>query len=269
MSPRRSLTSVFLVVATFASLCATTTAFAQGTTTPVAISPLQDIVALVSSHGWLPLFGFALLYARKLCGPDSRFPITLPAQWLPSVSAFLGLVYGVVSALQNGTPIGSAILSCIVLAGGSGFFDGILTAIVNHGAAPKWAQAAVFLIDDLSGGNTNATTAGKIAKAVAVKASMTALVLLGLGGLLGGTVATQTGCTAQQGQTAINSVPVDAAFVACVATTYAKEPAGTPILTVLEDGVAACGGSLLNVVNALDQSEPRAVHASVAHGSQK
>jgi hypothetical protein len=101
--------------------------------------------------------------------------------------------------------------------------------------------------------------------AVAAKLGTIAVTMLGLGGLFG----TQTGCTAQQGQTALNSVPVDAAFVTCVSGVYAKEPAGTPILTVLEDGVAACGGSLLNVVNALDQSEPRAVHASVAHGSQK
>ena len=271
MHTRRRVLSVLafamlVQVLLVAAFCGT--AFAQPVIplAPATSSPLEEIVSLISAHGWLPLFALGLLYARKLCGPDSKFPITVPATWLPTVSAFFGLAYGAVSSIQNGTALGQALLSCVVLAGGSGFFDALCTAIFNHGAAPKWAQSLVFLIDDLSGGNTNTTTAGKVAKAVAVKVGAAALVL-GLGGLLGGTVATQTGCTAQQGQTALNSVPVDAAFIACVSQSYAKEPAGTPILTVLEDGVVACGGTLLDVVNALDQKEPRAAHASVAHGS--
>ena len=165
-------------------------------------TPLQDIVALISSHGWLPLFAFALLYARKLCGPDSKFPINVPPTWLPTVSAFFGLLYGGVSSYEKGTPLGTAALTCVVLAGSSGFFDGLLTAIFNHGAAPKWAQALVALVDDLTGGGTNATKSGQAVKATgpAAPVSSTAAKVTGIVGALllvfglGGTATSTTAC---------------------------------------------------------------------------
>lgn len=261
----------------FALLClfAEAVAYAQPTPAPNA-PPLQDIVSLISAHGWLPLFALGLLYARKLCGPDSKFPITIPPTWLPSVSAFFGLAYGVVSSLVNGSALGPALLLCAVAAGGSGFFDGLLTAIFNHGAAPRWAQALVFLFDDLTGGGTNSTAAGKNVKAAAAApaasvagkagAALSALLLvLGLGGTLG----TQSACTPQQGTKVVNGLPADATFIACVWNTYQAEPAGTPALQVLDDEVKACGGDGAAAVTVLDQKEPRALHASVAHAAAK
>lgn len=149
-TPRLLLLAPFACALTLAALAGT--AHAQGPAPDPGSTPLQDIVALISAHGWLPLFALALLYVRKLCSPDSKFPIPVPAQWLPTVSAFFGLLYGLVSSIEKGTALGTAVLTCVVLAGASGFFDGLLTAIFNHGAAPKWAQAIVFLVDDLTGG---------------------------------------------------------------------------------------------------------------------
>ena len=261
----------------FALLClfAEAVAYAQPTPTPNA-PPLQDIVALISAHGWLPLFALGLLYARKLCGPDSKFPITIPPTWLPSVSAFFGLAYGVVSSLVNGSALGPALLLCAVAAGGSGFFDGLLTAIFNHGAAPRWAQALVFLFDDLTGGATNATKAGQAAKAAAPAATGPAtpgtvakaaggalsalLVVLGLGAI----IETQAGCP--QAQAAIGP---GIAFVECVVGKYLTEPAGTPMPTVVADEIAACGGDAASVVRALDAHEAPALHAGVAHAAAK
>ena len=262
-----------------ALLCLVTeaVAYAQPKPDPSA-TPLQGIVALFASHGWLPLFALGLLYARKLCGPDSKFPITIPATWLPTVSAFFGLAYGVVTSLVNGSAIGPALLLCAVAAGGSGFLDGALTAIFNHGAAPRWAQAIVFLFDDLTGGATNATKAGQAAKAAAPAATGPAapetstaaakvaggalsalLVVLGLGAI----VETQTGCPQ-----AVNAIVPGLVFAECVAAKYLQEPAGTPMPTVLLDEVQACGGDAVSVVRVLNISEAPALHATVAHGGK-
>jgi len=78
-----------------------------------------------------------------------------------------------------------------------------------------------------------------------------------------------SGCTAQQGTKVVSGLPTDATFMACVWATYQGEPAGTPILQVLDDEVKACGGDGAAVVSTLDQKEPRALHAAVAHAAAK
>jgi hypothetical protein len=70
-----------------------------------------------------------------------------------------------------------------------------------------------------------------------------------------------TGCPAA-------AVAPTAAFVACVATTYGEEPAGTPILTTIDDIAKNCAGDAVTIIAALDSQETRAAHASVAHGDR-
>jgi hypothetical protein len=137
----------------------TWTAFAQDPlpAPPPPTTVLDDLLTAVKSKSYLPLFGIALLYIRKLLSPDSKFPITIPARWLGVVSAFVGLVYGFVASLQAGSSIATALLACTVLAATSGFFDGLLTAIFNHDDAPKWAKALVLLVDNIVGGKVIAT----------------------------------------------------------------------------------------------------------------
>jgi hypothetical protein len=113
--------------------------------------PLSDLLALVQSQHWLALILLATLVVRKWTGPDSKFPIVISPRWQPTVTAAGGLVYGFVSALQQGQSIGTALIVMAVSAGAGGFLDGTLTAIFDHDNAPKWAKAIVFIFDDLTG----------------------------------------------------------------------------------------------------------------------
>ena len=118
----------------------------------------QEIITLVTAHNYLALFLIVAVYCRKLTSADSKFPITLPVNWRPSVSAFFGLSYIVVGARAAGQTWLTAALMGVAAGVATGFFDGLLTAIFGDPAkAPSWAKAVVFLIDDL-GGVTQQTT---------------------------------------------------------------------------------------------------------------
>jgi len=54
-------------------------------------------------------------------------------------------------------------------------------------------------------------------------------------------------------------------FAVCVIGEYEREPAGTPIATVIADEIATCGGDALSIVRVLDAHEPASMHAAVAH----
>jgi hypothetical protein len=120
---------------------------------------LTDLLSLVQSKHWLGLIAFAVLMVRKWTGPDSKFPVTIPATWAPTVTAAGGLAYGLVSALQTGQSLGMAALSMALAAGTGGFLDGMLVAIFNHDNAPVWARTLVFIFDDLTGGSAKPHTA--------------------------------------------------------------------------------------------------------------
>ena len=115
---------------------------------------LTDLIALLSGHNWLGLIALLTLLARKWCSADSKFPITIPPTWQPTVTAAGGLVYGLVSSLQQGQSWGEALLSMAITAGAGGFLDGLLTAIFDHDNAPVWARSIVFIFDDLTGGGS-------------------------------------------------------------------------------------------------------------------
>ncbi len=76
-----------------------------------------------------------------------------------------------------------------------------------------------------------------------------------------------SGCTAAQGQTALNAITPGLQFAQCVVNEYEKLPTGTPLLVVLEDEAEACGGDAQSVIQVLNVHEPAAMHATVAHGS--
>lgn len=113
---------------------------------------LTDLITLLSGHNWLGLIALLTLLLRKWTTADSKFPITIPPTWQPTVTAAGGLAYGLVSALQQGEPWGTALLSMAIAAGTGGFLDGLLTAIFDHDNAPVWARSLVFIFDDLTGG---------------------------------------------------------------------------------------------------------------------
>jgi hypothetical protein len=83
--------------------------------------------------------------------------------------------------------------------------------------------------------------------------------------ILGGKASSATGCSAQQGQTVAQLLGPGLIFAGCVWSTYQKEPAGTSLVTVVGDEIAACGGDGATVITVLDQHEPPAMHARMAH----
>jgi hypothetical protein len=122
---------------------------------------LTDLLSLLQAHNWLGLIALLTLLFRKWTGPDSKFPITIPVTWAPTVTAAGGLIFGLVTALQQGQSVGAAVLSMLVAAGTGGFLDGIVVAVFNHDNAPVWARSLVFIFDDLTGGGTPPTGAAK------------------------------------------------------------------------------------------------------------
>lgn len=123
---------------------------------------LQQILAALGSKHYLGLAIVLTLYLRKLASSDSKFPFTIRTTWLPSVSAFGGLVYGFESSLQGGASAGAAALGALAVAASTGFFDGLVTAIWANGNAPRWAQALVFLIDDIDSVSGSASGGGSV-----------------------------------------------------------------------------------------------------------
>jgi hypothetical protein len=113
--------------------------------------PLEQIVSLVQAGHWLPVILLATMIVRKWVSADSKFPVTIPKTWQPTITAAGGLAYGLELAIQQGQPIGSALLGMAVAAGTGGFLDGMLVAIFDHDNAPVWARSIVFIFDDLTG----------------------------------------------------------------------------------------------------------------------
>jgi uncharacterized membrane protein YedE/YeeE len=115
------------------------------------MTPLEQIVSLVQAGHWLPVILLTTMIVRKWVSSDSKFPISIPKTWQPTITAAGGLVYGLELAIQQGQPIGAALLGMAVAAGAGGFLDGILVAIFDHDNAPVWARSIVFIFDDLTG----------------------------------------------------------------------------------------------------------------------
>jgi hypothetical protein len=115
------------------------------------MTPLEQIVSLVAAGHWLPVILLATMIVRKWVSADSKFPVTIPKTWQPTITAAGGLVYGLELAIQQGQPMGTALLGMAAAAGTGGFLDGVLVAIFDHDNAPVWARSIVFIFDDLTG----------------------------------------------------------------------------------------------------------------------
>ena len=118
---------------------------------------LSQILTALDGRHYLALTILVTVYLRKLASPTSKFPLNIPTTWLSTVSAFGGLVYGFEVSLQDGVPVGTAVLTAVALAASTGFFDGLLTAIFAHGQAPAWARAIVGVFDDVAGPSSSGT----------------------------------------------------------------------------------------------------------------
>lgn len=162
---------------------------------------MNDILTLLTSHNYLALALFALLYVRKLLSTDSKFPLSVPAQWLPAVTGLLGVGYEVVSDVQSHVALQRVVVDALAFGAATGVGDALLTAIFSSGNAPKWAKAIVFIFDDLSGASA------------AKKGAVSALIPFALAASIG---LSQTSCAAGQ-KPLPDPIPQDLqAVVACV-----------------------------------------------------
>lgn len=122
---------------------------------------MNDIVTFLTSHNYLALALFLIVYARKLASPDSSFPVTIPTQWLPVVTGGLAMAYAGVNDIVQQKHLLNAVLDSLEVGGSIGVADALLTAIFASGNAPKWARAIVFIFDDLTGGSTQGKGGGQ------------------------------------------------------------------------------------------------------------
>ena len=112
---------------------------------------MNDIVTLLTSHNYLALALFAIVYVRKLTSADSKFPITVPPQWLPAVTGLLGVAYALVNDVLAHDAWMQTLTDALAVGGATGVADALLTAIFASKSAPSWARALVFVFDDLTG----------------------------------------------------------------------------------------------------------------------
>lgn len=127
---------------------------------PPSIEPftLPNVLSLASSHAWLPLAIVLVVYARHLLSEKSKLPVTIPARWLPTVTAFGGLLFTLLVARQAGAAWGVSLLGAFTAAVASGFFDGLAVGIFGSDPTkvPGWAKFVLALVDDLGGPGTSA-----------------------------------------------------------------------------------------------------------------
>ncbi len=248
-------------------------AFAQGAAAAPSFD-LLTLLGLISGHQWLPLAIAVAAYVRVLLSERSRFPLSVSAKWLPSVTALCGLGFGVLVTRQNGASWQDATISGFITAGGAGLFDGVLTAAYGNAAnAPAWARWIVGIVDDVTkdggGGGASASkpalaavsppapkppTAARLIGALAVAALVGLMGFaprptLSAGAMVGEAAATASGQGCSWLKSSPTTVPNQAAGeLACVGSQLLN---GTPTL----DGMLkACGPLALSAIFADAQS---------------
>lgn len=159
---RRPATVVFLpATAALFLLSAWMAAPSLAAPSPIVVDPsaapdLGTLLQLISSRAWLPIAILAAVYLRHMLSDRSKLPITIPATWLPTVSAGMGLLVAALVAVQAGAPVATAVLGALVTAAATGFFDGIVTGIFGADPArvPAWARWLLALVDGLGAGGS-------------------------------------------------------------------------------------------------------------------
>jgi hypothetical protein len=99
---------------------------------------LTDLITLLQAHNWLGLIALLTLLARKWTSADSKFPVTIPPTWQPTVTAAGGLIYGLVSGWSQGP--GSAVLSMLI----TGFATAIFVSTLIGLGASVYALAGLY-----------------------------------------------------------------------------------------------------------------------------
>jgi hypothetical protein len=206
-----------------------------------SIMPLTDLLGAISAHQWLPLLVLLALYVRKLLSSDSKFPITISPNMLPTVSGALSLIVTVVGAREAGKTWALAALSGFIAAVAMGFFDGLLAAIFGDPSkAPSWAKAIVYVVDDLGGGKKGQggfIAVGLLARVAGVTGVVTIVIVSA------GAVFSEAACTKPQAvAVAQDLTPAGACVVNDIVAKGVQDP-----VQILKD----CGGITIDGLYAI------------------
>jgi len=112
---------------------------------------LPQVLALVTTHSWLPIAILVAVYVRHLLSDKSKFPNPpIPPTWLPTVTAAVTLVFSVLVARQAGGSWSVALVGGFTTGAASGFFDGIVVGLFGSDPSkvPWWAKLVLALVDD-------------------------------------------------------------------------------------------------------------------------
>jgi hypothetical protein len=108
----------------------------------------QILSALKSGNTWA-IAAAITLYVRHVLSDRSKFPWTIPARWLSTVTAFGTLLASGELLRAGGLPWPAVGAASFGAAAVSGFFDGVIVAIWGKAEnAPAWARFVVMLADD-------------------------------------------------------------------------------------------------------------------------
>ncbi|SRR5579859_750809 len=146
-----------IVNVTLVVIFAASVALAQPFSPPGALPPppmpptpsVLTLVTLVTGHQWLPLALAVLLYVRHMLSDGSKFPVTIPATWLPAVSAALALAYAILVAVSMGASWQQALLGGATLGAAAALVDGLVVGIFGNDPTkvPAWAKAILMLVE--------------------------------------------------------------------------------------------------------------------------
>lgn len=248
---------------------------------PGPVTPVLDLgtlLKLVMGHQWLAAAIFVVAFARVLLSDRSKRLPSIPAPWLPTVSAVLGAAFTVLVAVQGGAPLGVTLVGAFVMFVGSGALDGLLVAMYGDPSkAPKWARWVVGIADDLTGGGGSSGSASskKPDTVPPAKPTPPAVSRLALA-TLAATVLLLTGCPSN-GQLPPNVPPiVDSGLVLteCAWTTYTTDTGKVPPDSwqqIALDLATQCGMDVVDFVHSFGESHPATLaakaNASAVHAA--
>jgi hypothetical protein len=159
------------------------------------------------------------------------------------------------------THVVQLVLACVVAGGGAAvpllvspmtITAWILLAVAEAAALSKVLSVQSEIAGDRGAPADTANKLDAVAKAASKIVPLACLLLVGI-----------VGCAQ-----AVAAIGPGVIFAGCVWTTYENEAPGVPIGQVIADEIAACGSDAANVVVVLDQHEPAASHAKVAHADK-
>lgn len=194
---------------------------------------LPTLIALVRSHTWLPVAIALVLYVRGLLSSSSRFPVTIPATWLPFATGLGTMVFSILVTVQGGASVGTALLASATTGTGAMVLDALAVAIWGNDPAkvPVWMKFFLMIAHDVAP-PPPATDAAKRGF-VSVRAL---LWTAGAGLVAFWAIAWATACTKQQAQSA-DQVAIDLTNYVCAQAEGSNAPGWVTVVCTIAQGV--------------------------------